>query len=116
MGTSRPRTSRRPSPPGPEGARTAYRGTQKTSKSAFGFKRKSSNFVRGLILDYPIRGHVFYLAKADQGRLKSPRALSQTRRGRRWRQYPGCVSIDHAEHTRVRRLNAAIPPLVRPTW
>ena len=29
---------RAPVSPGPEGARTAYRGSQKTSKSPFGFK------------------------------------------------------------------------------
>jgi len=45
MGTSGRRTLRRPSPPGPEGARTAYRGKRKTSKSLFGFKRKVQEFL-----------------------------------------------------------------------
>jgi hypothetical protein len=44
MGTSKRRTPRRPSPPGPEGARTACRGKQKTSKSPFGFKWETGNF------------------------------------------------------------------------
>ena len=38
MGTSGVGHLRRPSQPGPEGARTAYRGKQKTSKSPIGFK------------------------------------------------------------------------------
>jgi hypothetical protein len=43
MGTSRRRTRRAPVSPGPEGARTAYRGRQKTSKSPFGFKWETRN-------------------------------------------------------------------------
>jgi hypothetical protein len=41
---------RAPVSPGPEGARTAYRGRQKTSKSPFGFKRETEIFrgVRAL--------------------------------------------------------------------
>ena len=45
MGTSRRRTPPAPvyAEP-PKGARTAYRGTQKTSESLFGFKNESQNF------------------------------------------------------------------------
>ena len=50
MGTSRRGHLRAPVSPGPEGARTAYRGRQKTSKSLFGFKRETEIFrgVRAL--------------------------------------------------------------------
>ena len=47
MGTSGRRTLRRPSRPGPESARTAYRGMQRTSKSPFGFKLKNRDLCRG---------------------------------------------------------------------
>jgi len=50
---------RRPSPPGPEGARTAYCGKQKTSKSPFGFKYETHGiFVRGLTHGYRAPEHV----------------------------------------------------------
>jgi hypothetical protein len=45
MGTSGRRTPPAPVSAGPrKGARTAYRGTQKTSKSLFGFMQETENF------------------------------------------------------------------------
>jgi hypothetical protein len=46
---------RRPSQPDPEGARTAYRGTQKTSKSCPGFKKVTGNFCRSTNPCYRLR-------------------------------------------------------------
>jgi hypothetical protein len=45
MDTSRRRTPPAPVSPGPEGVRTACRGSQKTSKSPFGFSRKLDLFA-----------------------------------------------------------------------
>lgn len=60
MGTSRRRTPPAPvSAEPPEGARTAYRGTQKTSKSLFGFKKETKN--------YPALAHVFRLVNEGSG-------------------------------------------------
>ena len=96
MGTSRRRTPPAPvSTEPPKGARTAYRGKQKISKSAFGFKRKGRNFCPRLILGYLIP------RTACGGRTPKP---SRSRRG-------NILAVFRSTTPRTyvfRRLNAAI--------
>ena len=62
---------RRPSPPGPEGARTAYCGKQKTSKSPFGFKYETRNFCPRLTHGYRAPEHVVSRKKLFGSTLKT---------------------------------------------
>ena len=72
MGTSRRRTRPAPSPPGPEGARTAYRGKQKTSKWPFGFKWDTGNFCPTTNPWLPAPKHASSkLGKANGGQWKT---------------------------------------------
>jgi hypothetical protein len=89
MGTSRRRTPPAPvyAEP-PKGARTAYRGTQKTSESLFGFKNESQNFFywHTTTLD----------GERDRPRPHRPALLDrddlQVRRRRHWRAANGFIA------------------------